>query len=386
MHILMVDDESRVLSALQKSLTQSGDHKVTQALDGRQALEIVAGTCIDMVVAPLSAPQMNGLALFEKLRSLNLKHYVYQILIADSQKPAEIDRGSKDGVDDYLVSPLNPEEFMARIELGARILHLERELNKKFQTIKRHYYQGIHMLVQMQHAYHPQLGEHSLRVGKTALSLARRHPNVPPEDYPVIEAAGMLHDIGLMGLSTELLMKRRVEMTGDEVDLYRSHPTRGESILNQMDLLLPVARVVRMHHEQPNGRGFPDGLAGEQITPAAQIISAASLYDDLVHLAKTPLEGVPEHLQQLRNYQLSSEMVDMLLEINLEHIQKEAQCYDRETALADLVEGMILARDVRMKSGAFVMAADTCLDANAIEKLKRYFDLGNISAKVFICK
>ena len=386
MHILLVDEDINAYSVLEKHLSHGGTHTVTQALSSQQALEIVAAKRIDVIVASYSLPQMNGSTLFEKVRSLNLKHYIYYMLIADPDKTTEIASGAANGADDCLFKPFKPQDLLARIELAGRIIHLERELNQKFQTIKRHYYQGIHLLIQLQQAYHPQLAEHSRRVGEIASILARRHPDLPPEDYPVIEAAGMLHDIGLVGLPSELLTKRRVEMTGDEIDLYRSHPTRGESILNQVDLLIPVARVVRSHHEQPNGRGFPDGLTGEQIPLAAQIISAASLYDDFVHLAKTSLEAMPEQLQQVRNYQIQPEMVDMLLEINLERIQQEAQCYDREIALADLSEGMTLTRDVLMKSGAFVMAANTCLDDNAIEKLKRYFDLGNISGKVFICK
>jgi cyclic di-GMP phosphodiesterase len=386
MHILMVDDDSGMFSVFKEPLTRGGAYTVTYASSSQQALEIVADTRIDLMAVSSSMPRMNGLTLYERVRSLNLKHYIYFILICGQEKPAETVRGFNGGVDDYLVKPLNMHEFTARIELGARIVHLERELDQKFQTIKRNYYQCINMLIGLQQSYHRQLGEHSRRVGKMALTLARRHPDLPPEDYPVIEAAAMLHDIGLMGLPDELLTKRRVEMTGDEFDLYRSHPARGESILNQVDLLRPVARVVRLHHEQPNGRGFPDGLAGDQIPLTSQIISAASLYDDLVRLLKTPLEKIPEHLQQFRNYQLHTDMVDMLLEINLEQIQREAQCHDREIALPDLLDGMVLARDVRMKTGAFVMAAETCLDANAIEKLKRYFELGNISGKVFIRK
>ena len=101
---------------------------------------------------------------------------------------------------------------------------------------------------------------------------------------------------------------------------------------------------------------------------------------------KIPLEQVAEHLQQYRGYQLDPDLVDLLLAINLQKIEEEARKGDLELRLDELNAGMVLSRDVRMKTGAFVMAGETCLDAVMIEKLKRYHELGNISDKVFVRK
>ena len=385
MRILLVEDEASTLALLERSLNKWG-YDVDTAENGSKAIDVLNRHRVDMIVSDWLMPEMNGLELCQRVRRLDLKHYIYIVLISAQDTRMDIVRGLQEGIDDYLTKPLNLEELKARLEIGARIITLERELNQKFTAIKRNYYQTIHMFTQLLETYSEILGGHCRRVGQFSLALAKRHDGIPPEDYPVVEAAGLLHDIGLVGLPDILLHKRRVEWTGDEGDLYRTHPERGEAVLNQVDLLRPVARIVRSHHEQPNGRGFPDGLAGDQIPLGSRIVAAASIYDDLIRLEKQPLAKIPEHLQQLRGYQLEPALVDLLLEINLAQIESEAKRKDMPIALSQLEEGMILARDVRMKTGAFLMAADTCIQAHAIEKLIHYSELGQINDKVYICK
>jgi len=385
MNVLLVDDDITTLNLLDKTVSKWG-HNVSRAENGRQAIEQVSAGQIDIIISDWLMPAMNGLELCQQVRSMDLNRYIYFILISAQNKCTDVVRGLQSGVDDYLTKPLNFDEFQARVEIGARIIKLERELNQKYLAIKRNYYQSIHMFTQFLESYNKELGGHSRRVGQLALQLANRHTEVKPEDYPIVEAAGLLHDIGLIGLPETLVTKSIPEMTGDEKKDYHAHPQRGESILNQVDLLRPVAKIVRMHHEQTNGRGFPDGLSGKQVPLTAGLVGAASIYDHLIHHRKIPLHKIPEQLQQYRGYQISSELVDLLLEINLEHIDAEAKRSYREIDIDDLQAGMILANDIHMRTGAFVMGADTSIDASVIEKLKRYHELGNISRKVFIQK
>ncbi len=385
MNVLLVDDDSKTLSLLGKAMSRCG-HTIFMAENAQLALDHICNDGIDIIISGWLTPEMNGLQLCQKIRSLDLKRYVYFMLINARQKCLDIVRGLQCGVDDYMTIPINLDELQARVDIGARIIKLERELNQKYLAIKRNYYQSIHLLTQLLETYSKKLGGHSRRVGRYALQLANRHPDVQPEDFPVVEAAGLLHDIGLIGLPEALVTKSIPEMTGDEKRDYHTHPERGELILNQVDLLRPVARIVRMHHEQPNGRGFPDGLTDKQLPIAAAVVGAASIYDHLVQHQKVPLDKIAERLQQYRGYQISTDLVDLLLEINLDRIEEEAKRTFRKIDIEELQAGMILANDISIRTGAFVMGADTCIDASAIEKLKRYHELGNISRNVFIKK
>jgi putative two-component system response regulator len=385
MKILVAEDDATTLSLLEKSMAKWG-YVVQTAQNGLEALDLLGSTQIDIVVSDWLLPEINGFELCEKIRALPLSHYVYTILISDQDARVDVVRGLEDGVDDYITKPLNVDELHARMEIGARIIKLERELNQKYRTIRNHYYQTLQMFTQLLETYNKALGGHSRRVGRLALLLAKRHAGVRPEDYPVIEAAGLLHDIGLVGLPGELVNKSLVEMTGDEKALYRSHPERGEAILMQVDLLRPVAKVVRMHHEQTNGRGFPDGLTDSQIPLPASVVNAASSYDHLHSVQKIQLKKIPEQLQRMRGYQLDPELVDLLLEYNIEQMQEDAKLTELDVEIDDLEPGMVLSRDVRMRTGAFFMGSDTTIDAAIIAKLKQYYELGNIASTVFINK
>lgn len=386
MNVLLVDDDALTLSLLEKYLPTWG-YTLSKADDGPRALSCMEGNNdIDIIISGWLTPAMNGPDLCRRIRALDSNRYVYFLLMGSKANCADLIRGVQGGVDDYMTKPLKKDELRARLDIGTRTMRLERELDQKYLAIKRNYYQSVHMFTKLLEIYNRHLGGHSRRVGRYALQLANLHTGIRPEDYPVVEAAGLLHDIGLIGLPAALVTKSIPEMTGEEKKAYHAHPERGERILNQVDLLRPVAKIVRMHHEQPNGRGFPDGLAGKHIPLAAEVIGAASIYDHLVQHRHFSLDLIPEQLQQYRGYRISSEMVDLLLEINLEQIEEEAKRTFREVDIEEIQPGMVLANDIRIRTGAFVMGAETCLDASAIEKLKRYFELGNISRNVFIKK
>jgi HD-GYP domain-containing protein (c-di-GMP phosphodiesterase class II) len=263
---------------------------------------------------------------------------------------------------------------------------LEKELNKKYDLIEKNYFQTIRMFIQLIESFDEQLGGHSRRVGALALKLAKRHPLIQDTDFLTVETAGLLHDIGMVGLSNDILNKRRNEMIGDEQQQYQSHSIRGEVILNEIEMLRPIAKLVRMHHEQFNGRGFPDGLDGSQIPLLAQIISAASIYDNFVFRGKIKLKDIPDNLQRIRGYQLDPELIELLLEYNLSEIQKEADKNYIRVESDDLKEGMILASDIRMKSGAMIMPAGTKLTFHGISKLQSYVEMAIISKEIFIKK
>ncbi len=386
MHVLVVEPDTATTGLLEKHLV-NWQHTVAVATTVDQAVAKLEARAHDMVIASTQIPEVRDDAFGRRIRSLNPNHFVYFLLIHDSADASEAaSHCIENRIDDCIALPVDPKTLRVKLGIAERIVLLEREVHLKLLTIRRNYYQSVDTLAQMIECYDEHIGAHCRRVGRLALSLAKRHPKIPAEDYPVIEAAGALHDIGLVGLPKSLLTKRRTELTGNENAVYRTHPQRGEKILTHMDLLKPVARIVRMHHEQPNGRGFPDALSNDRIPLAAAVVAAASIYDNLVHRGNLPLQRIPQQLQQFKGYQLRPDLVELLLEANLHTIQDEVRATDYAVPIDDLKDGMILAREVHMKSGAFFMAARTILEERLIERLKQYHEMGNITHKVFIQK
>jgi response regulator RpfG family c-di-GMP phosphodiesterase len=329
-------------------------------------------------------PGLDGLELCQRIREKDELSYIYLILVSAQDSQTDILHGLESGVDDYITKPVDMEALRARIDIGVRIVNLERTLKRKIEIITANHYQTIRMFSQIVEVFDDELGGHCRRTAKIAVDLARRHPDVADIDIPIIEAAALLHDIGMVGIPKSILNKRRTEMINDERQWYQSHAEMGARIIGEIEILKPAALLVRMHHEQYNGKGFPDGIAGDEIPIGAQLISAASIYDNLTYKGKIPLQTVPEHLQRFRGYQLSPQLVELLLEINVDHQHNQARKKDQELILDELHAGMVLAANVHMKTGAFVMAADTELNDYAIEKLKQYHAIGTITNKVVV--
>ncbi|MDX2441560.1 MAG: response regulator [Desulfobacterales bacterium] len=385
MQILVVDDQAAARQFLEKILKDWG-HTVYLAENGSEAWITLLSTAVDMVVTDWMMPEMNGLELCRKIRSAGFNKYIYIILISARDTQQDIIQGLEVGVDDYITKPVNTKEFRARIEIGERLISLEKKLHNKHAETERNYYQTIQMFTNLIEVVDEELGGHCKRVAKLCLRLAKLHPGVAQEDLPVLEAAGLLHDIGMVGLPKEIVSKRRTEMNGDEKKLYMSHPVQGEIILKEIEFLKPISILIRSHHEQVNGRGYPDGLKGEEIPLLSMIISGASIYDSLVKKWKVPMEDIPDRLQQQRGYQLEGDLIDYLLEINLENIRKEEEKDYLKFSLDELKEGMVLTSSVRMKSGALVLPSLTKLTNHSIEKLVNYRKLDCIADTVCVHK
>jgi response regulator RpfG family c-di-GMP phosphodiesterase len=385
MNILIADDDPVTLKLLSSRLCAWG-HTVHQAADGNTAWETIRSTPVDMVISDWMMPGMDGLELCRRIREHNEPGYMYLILISAQDSKTEIVRGLESGVDDYITKPIDMDALHARIEIGARIVNLERSLNRKIEIITANHIQTIRMFSRMMEVVDDELGGHCRRTAALAVKLAGLHPDVGDAETPIIETAALLHDIGMVGIPKSILNKRRTEMVENERQLYQSHAAMGARIIGEIAIMKPAALLVGMHHEQHNGKGFPDGLAGDEIPVGAQLISAASIYDNMIHKGKIALDSIAERLQRIRGYQLSPQVVALLLEINVAQQHALARKMAEERELDDLTAGMVIAANVRMKTGAFVMAADTELDDYSIDKLKHFNNIGTISNKVLIRK
>ncbi|MDY6951186.1 MAG: response regulator [Thermodesulfobacteriota bacterium] len=385
MHILLAEDDQSTLRLMQNRLEGWG-YTVHPVADGLEAWKKLKSAPVDIVVTDWVMPKLNGLELCERVRKARFGRYIYFILVTAQDSQQDIVLGLEAGVDDYVTKPVDFDEVRARLDIGARIVKLERELTCRYNVIRDNYFQTIRMFINLIEVFNEDLGGHCRRVAKLSVRLAKRFPEVSDKELSIVEATGLLHDIGMVGMPPSVLTKRMTEMNGDEKDLYKSHPAQGEIILKEIEVLQPISQLVAAHHEQFNGGGFPNGLEDHEIPLLAKIVSAADAYDNALHKWETPLEEIPDYLQRQRGYQLAPTLVDHLLEINLEDIEEERRKDFFEVLLDDVHEGMTLSRNVRMKNGTLIMPANTELTSYGIEKLKKYLDLKCISNKLYVMK
>jgi diguanylate cyclase (GGDEF)-like protein len=172
------------------------------------------------------------------------------------------------------------------------------------------------VLVRIMQAKQPGLTDHTSHVAQLAVAVARRL-ELEGEQIDEVARAADLHDIGKVGIPDAILQKSSGLEAG-EWDLVRQHTLLGERILSAASALRPVARVVRSSHERWDGRGYPDGLAGEQIPLAARIVAVCDAYDAMVsnrvyRTALSPAAARQELIDEA-GHQFDPRVVEVVLE------------------------------------------------------------------------
>lgn len=385
MKILLVDDEAVSLRLMEKYVTKLG-HEPISGVGGREGLRLWQKTHPRIVITDWNMPEVDGLQVCREIRSAAADLYTYILVVSARDSERDLIAGLESGADDYLVKPVSLDELRARLEIGRRIIDLQAELSEKYRLIRDNFFQTIRMFSHLIETVDEDLGGHCRRVGALCAAVARRHPAVRPDQVRIAETAGLLHDIGMVGLPGGVLSKKPVAMNTEEKQLYLAHPEQGEIILQEIDMLDDIAGFVRAHHEHFNGRGFPDERAGEEIPLLARIVAGADSYDNLMQRDGVALEDVAEQLAVQRGYQLDPEIVDILFEINDEQIRQEAQKRHVSVKIGDLAEGMVLVKNVRRPNGVLLMPAPLKLDSHKIEKLQKYFRMNAVPDEVFIEK
>src|SRR5690606_7882771 len=124
----------------------------------------------------------------------------------------------------------------------------------------------------------PRTRHHSLRVAATAVGAGRRL-GMQARTLQDLASAALLHDIGKLGVAESVLLKSPHERTPDEEETFRSHPALGRRILEPIASLAGALPLILHHHERLDGSGYPDGLAGDDLGPAVELLAAANRLD-----------------------------------------------------------------------------------------------------------
>lgn len=145
----------------------------------------------------------------------------------------------------------------------------------------------------------PYTAGHSERVSALSV-LIGRHMQLADADLDVLRLGALLHDIGKIGISDEILRKPG-PLTSEEYEQLKRHPGQGARILRQVPFLAPHIPIVELHHERPDGRGYPFGLRGDDIPLAARIVHVADAFDAITSArAYRPARSAAEAIAELQ--------------------------------------------------------------------------------------
>jgi response regulator RpfG family c-di-GMP phosphodiesterase len=186
-----------------------------------------------------------------------------------------------------------------------------------YESLITNFYGILRSLVSALEAKDPYTGKHSERVTHWAVRLAREMA-VNGTQIDILKTVGYLHDIGKIGMPDEILNKPS-SLTADEYEIVKRHPVIGESIIKDLGLGFEERAIIRHHHERWDGRGYPDGLSGEDIPLLARIVAVADAFDAMTsrraYRDSLPLEKAVSEIRENSGKQFDPHVVQAFLAV-----------------------------------------------------------------------
>ena len=294
--ILLVDDSAMNRMILKEIL--GGDYRILEAENGQECLEKLqteAGN-IALVLLDINMPVMDG---FEVLKAMNANHTIEDIpviMISSDDSDAAIRRSYELGASDYVNRPFDARIVYRRVTNTIKLYAKQRRLVQMVSDQIRARENNTDMLVGvLSHIVEFRNGESGAHVRHIRiitelllhrlLEISSQYP-ITAEQQDNIPLASALHDIGKIGIDEKILNKPG-KLTPEEFEVVKTHSMLGAEMLHQLEnfneqpLLQTAYEITRWHHERWDGRGYPDGLKGDEIPISAQLVALADVYDAL---------------------------------------------------------------------------------------------------------
>jgi putative two-component system response regulator len=282
--ILIADDEPIIREVLYRKLIAAG-FTCYKAVDGNDAMQQLGSYIIDLILLDINMPGKSGI---DVLKQSQEKYPDVAVIMVTSMSEIETAiNAMKLGASDYLIKPIDQKLLLMSIEraLERRELivenknyqhDLEKRVEEQTGKIRDSFLNSIKSLAYALEAKDEYTSGHSERTTEIAVSIATKLA-LPKQVIEKIRLAGLLHDIGKIGVKESVLNKSG-DLTDEEYNHVKKHSELGERILSPVVDDVEILEMVRHHHEHYDGTGYPDGLRAEQISKGARILAVADSY------------------------------------------------------------------------------------------------------------
>ena len=295
--VLIVDDAEMNRAILTEIL--GNEYEILEAENGRECMQLLQKyrTGISVILLDIVMPVMNGFAVLGEMARQGLIDDIPIIMISSADSDDIIRQAYELGVTDYISRPFDAKIVYRRVVNAIKLYAKQRRLvsmvTKQIVEKEKNDNMLIDILSHIVEFRNTESGLHVLHMKQlTELFLSELlqktdmyHLDAAKRD--LIVTASALHDIGKIAIPEEILNKPG-RLTKEEFEIMKTHTTIGSEMLDNIEgygdepLVRTAYAICRWHHERYDGRGYPDGLVGEQIPISAQIVALADVYDALV--------------------------------------------------------------------------------------------------------
>lgn len=332
-HIVTTDDDPAIRKILQILLMKEG-YQVTVCSHGEELLSTLKDSMlpVDLVLLDIKMPGLSGLQVLEVLKR---RYPSIPVIMLTAFNDLETGmQAIRLGASDYLAKPVHREvlvECVSRVLASTALIQdevaekrhslvhqkeLEQQLQEALSALKNTTLATLEAFTETIEQKDPYTKGHCSRVRIIALAIAK-HLNFSQEQLDILEGGALLHDIGKIGISEEILNKP-TRLSEAEFALIREHPIAGERIITHIDLFQAYRPIIRSHHERLDGKGYPDGLHADQIPLDVRIVSLADAFDAMTtsraYRSALPTELAVEELKIHSGTQFDPDLVNLFIE------------------------------------------------------------------------
>ncbi|MDP2169366.1 MAG: response regulator [Rhodocyclaceae bacterium] len=268
--VLVVDDMATNRMLVRATL--AGDaYRVSEAVSGEQALELLAREAVDVVLLDVNMPGIGGIETCRRIRADEPLRLLPVVMLTTQEAPEDIVRGLDAGATDYIIKPFERRELMARLRAAAEHKRALDHLDEAESV--------LFALARMVEAKDENTGDHCDRLAHVSVVFGRAL-GLPHDDLEALRKGGVLHDIGKLGIPDSILGKKG-PLTVDEWVIMKKHAEIGAALCSPLKTMRKTVDIVLHHHEKWDGSGYPHGLAGQDIPLLARVFQIVDIYDAL---------------------------------------------------------------------------------------------------------
>ena len=444
--LLFVDDEESITNSLQRTFRKE-NYDIRIAASGAEGLKILneAQEPFSLIISDQRMPEMTGAQFLEKAKSI-FPYAIRILLTGYSDMDAIVEAVNRAEIHRYFTKPWNDDDLLLQVrqdleqyeivaenrrlhaltkrqnnklrelnknlenkvaERSGEIIKMNKKLSRLNQELESSLYNTVRAFASLVEIYaSPSLAGHGKRVSDFSRELAQLF-EMSQDEVTQIEIAGLLHDIGKLGLPQRLLeYKEDSWWRPQDKELFRKHPVQGQATVQFIEKLNYVGLLIRSHHERYDGQGYPDQLEKGRIPFGARIISVADAYDKIVHLKigknrvlkKLAKEGnsTQDHLNEADALQQAAvlhlreqaatlydpDIVEVFL--NLLKEKDAGSKHEKIVPIQRLEENMIITRPIYSSSGRFLIPYNTILTSNHIRKLKAFHKVDFVKDDIYV--
>ncbi|MBI5017500.1 MAG: response regulator [Deltaproteobacteria bacterium] len=424
--LLLVDDEENILKALTRLFRRQG-YEILTALGGSPALELLATRPVSLILSDQRMPAMSGAEFLTAARKIQ-PDAVRMMLTGYSDIRTAIEAINEGHVTRFLVKPWQDDTLLETVAQALADLDLRRDhvvlqekvrrhndelvalnesLEKKVlertaevrdalkreeevnETLRQQNGSIVKAFAGLLDLRSPAIGAHCRRVAGLVIPLSARLGIRDRRAVQDVVIAGLLHDIGKIAFPDAMIIKDPSHLGHQERGELRKHPVLGQSQLQVIDSLGEVGRMIRHHHENWDGSGYPDGLSSSDIPLGARILRVLDAYD---HVSKgRPTRGGEDSLLLATlDGQVSHNFDGTVFSALLGILEARGDAYnparEMKVPLDRLEVGMVLARDLRTESGVLLVGKDETLKPAYIDKIRNLKEIYTLEPHAYVCR